>query len=429
MPGTHTPAPATDRPSPLPARSLPHPSRTRPGNLEFSPFRGVRYAPGHIGSLESAVASSPSPLASGRTAGPRDLPAHSPRRLLLPDRPSGEPSPAHHGASERLRDWLRTDVLRLDPTPVMYAYEQHGPDGPQRGLIAALRLPTRPGRVLPHRSADPSVAADRMKRMRMLGAQPEPVLLTHRGGDLVARLLDTVTAGEPLCRARTADGARHSLWAVADPGDWDRVNADLSDRRLLIADGHHRYLAYHYLRDRQIAGATHGPVLLVDETRYPLEPRPLHRVLPGIRLDEFLASLPDPCALRPVAGPPGSGAAALATALDALAAVGADRPACLVGDGLRYLLATDFEPPGPCPAVEAAAARPGAPGTEPRLHHDPAGAAADAERSRGTVLIPRAPSYRKVRASAENTLLLPNGSLSFAPKPPLGLVLRLLHGV
>ena len=52
----------------------------------------------------------------------------------------------------------------------------------------------------------------------------------------------------PLLDGTTADGCRHSLWAVTDPQAIARVAAVLRDKQILIADGHHRYettLAFH----------------------------------------------------------------------------------------------------------------------------------------------------------------------------------------
>ena len=48
----------------------------------------------------------------------------------------------------------------------------------------------------------------------------------------------------PLVSITTEDGITHRLWRLGDPGEQAAIAADLSGRRALIADGHHRYAAY-----------------------------------------------------------------------------------------------------------------------------------------------------------------------------------------
>ena len=112
------------------------------------------------------------------------------------------------------------------------------------------------------------------------------------------------------------------------------MDADLTQRQALIADGHHRWATYLRLRDEQPPHAEPGPwdhglVLLVDTARYPLRVRAIHRVLQRLPVAEALAAVRDAFTVGRVAGP-------LPAALEALAA-SAER------GGNTFLLSGDGE--------------------------------------------------------------------------------------
>ena len=87
----------------------------------------------------------------------------------------------------------------------------------------------------------------------------------------------------------TDDGTQHDLWAITDEASLADIADDLAGRHAMIADGHHRYTTYGYLRDElRNAGAGAGPwdaglTLLVDNSVATPDIRAIHRVVPGLR--------------------------------------------------------------------------------------------------------------------------------------------------
>jgi uncharacterized protein (DUF1015 family) len=57
----------------------------------------------------------------------------------------------------------------------------------------------------------------------------------------VDRLLDASAATPPDASVADEYGAGHSLWRISDPARIARIREHMADRKLLIADGHHRY--------------------------------------------------------------------------------------------------------------------------------------------------------------------------------------------
>jgi uncharacterized protein (DUF1015 family) len=223
---------------------------------------------------------------------------------------------------------------------------------------------------------------------------------------------------------------------VTDPVEIDAVGADLRDRHALIADGHHRYATYRVLRgDHEESGPwDHGLALLVDSTKYPPDLKAIHRVIPGLSLEEAAARAKGACQVHEFSS--------LEEALAELAA--ASGPAfVLAGNGPSHLL-TDLDPlqiEHAMPAGRSARWRsldtsilsefllPKVWGIhdDERLvqivHHDAVAAARLAGDS-GTAVLLNPLATEDVLAVAAEGERVPRKSTSFGPKPRTGLVLR-----
>ncbi|MGY1434812.1 DUF1015 family protein [Streptomyces reniochalinae] len=424
--------------------------------LRLAPFRGLRYAPEKVGSL-AAVTSPPYDVVV-RPDGLRQLETADPYnivRLILPQ--AADPEVRHRQAAETLRRWQADGVLVRDPSPALYVYEQREGELLQRGLIGALRLtPPEDGIVLPHEDVIDEVVADRAALMRQMAANPEPLLLSYRGSGSrtgATAVIERATRRPPLVATTTEDGFSHRLWAVTDPAELAAVDSDLSVRRALIADGHHRWATYLRLREERgrrdgSSPWDHGLVLLVDTARYPLQVRAIHRVLPRLPLEKALDLLS-----RAGEGFGERGAFRVrrlrvptpAKALGALDEAAGNAFLLSAGDGVFHLL----EGPAPrllertVPAGRPAAWReldatvlhatlldalwqvPDSPADIGYLHHTEA-ALSQAAACGGTAVLMRPVAEERVRALAEQGVTMPRKSTSFGPKPATGLVLRTL---
>ncbi len=148
--------------------------------------------------------------------------------LTLPD--------SEDDAARDLAAWRRDGILARDEQAAAWALSQSyvGPDGVERtrnGVVVALRLEPYENRVvLPHERTHAGPKEGRLRLLRATRTQLEPIFLLHDGDpvELPSREPDLALGGE-------------KLWRL------DSV-PDMSDRQLLIADGHHRYetaLAFH----------------------------------------------------------------------------------------------------------------------------------------------------------------------------------------
>jgi uncharacterized protein (DUF1015 family) len=292
--------------------------------------------------------------------------------------------------------------------------------------------------------------------MEATQANLEPIFLLYDGtgpGAAARVVTQAATGRDPLVDAVTADGVRHRLWAVNDPGELAAISADLAPRDALIADGHHRYAAYLRLRDRRRqAGAgpgpwDHGLALLVDASAYPPDIGAIHRVIPGLAPARAVELAKSAFTVRKLPGGTRELQAALAELADASGrdADGGREAAFLVAGGGHVYLLTDPEP------VQLEAAMPadrsslwralpasvlqellmgsvwgiGDADQDVRfVHHDAAEAIREADETGGTAVICPAMSTADVYAVAAQGERVPRKSTSFGPKPRTGLVIR-----
>ncbi|MCW2873114.1 DUF1015 domain-containing protein [Actinacidiphila oryziradicis] len=411
-------------------------SRSPARGLRLAPFRGLRYVPERVGSL-AAVTSPPYDVVI-RPDGQLHLAAADPHnvvRLILPQ--------ATSQAAWTLCQWQQEGVLAPDPEPALYVYEQRDGDLLQRGLIGALRLtPPAERVVLPHEDVMPGPVADRAALMRATAANLEPLLLVYQDGTTAAEVVESTAGREPLLTTTTEDGVRHRLWHVTDPDEIAAVNADLSTRQALIADGHHRWATYLQLQGEQAAPSAwdYGLVLLVDTTRYPLRVRAIHRVLPNLPVAEAVAAVRGVFRVRELPG------RHLQDALAVLDAATVEGNAFLLGGdgGFRLLDLPDphrvdqsvpHDRPEAWRRLDAAVLHsllledvwqvPDAPEHIAYIH-DPEAAVEQAERHGGTAVLLHPVRETVVRELARQGITMPRKSTSFGPKPASGLVMRSL---
>jgi len=272
------------------------------------PFRAFRYAAARAPALSRLIAP---PYDAISPALREELAARSAQNvvhaLLAPGQPGDAPGERHDRARRTLESWQAQGVLRQDATPALYALEQGftGPDGRptvRLAVVAAVRLHAYAERqVLPHEKTLDAPLADRLELLRRVQFNLSPVfaLFEDPRRDAV-QVIQAMAQGEPVAEADSDDGVHHRLWRAEDPALAGRLRSLLAERRLLLADGHHRYeaaLAYRDLVDREqpglppSAGHRYMMMALCSMADPGLVIYPTHRLvfgIPGFHLAPFV---------------------------------------------------------------------------------------------------------------------------------------------
>jgi uncharacterized protein (DUF1015 family) len=227
---------------------------------EVRPFRSLRYDETKAGPLENLVAPPYDVLSDEQRREYLDKSPHNVVHLTLPD--------SEEQAARDFADWREQGIL-VEEGPSFWALEQEyvGPDEVarvRRGLVASLKAEPYERRVvLPHERTHGEIKEGRLRLVRAVGAQLEPIFLLYEGMPPVSP-----PDGEPLLEVQ---GTR--LWRVAEE---DAIVEAFRDRQLLIADGHHRYEST--VEYAASGGSPWLMVVLVSTTDPGLMIFPTHRV-------------------------------------------------------------------------------------------------------------------------------------------------------
>ncbi len=169
-------------------------------------------------------------------------------------------------AAEALNRWISERILVRDRAPSIYVYfQEYGvPHSEERrvrkGFIALGRVEDyEAGVVYRHEQTLAGPKADRLELLRHTQAHTGQLFMLYvdpkRRAD---RLLEEIARGEPPVSVRDEFEVIHKVWPVSDPGIVGELQREMADKKLVIADGHHRYetaLAY-----RNEGRATRGAV-------------------------------------------------------------------------------------------------------------------------------------------------------------------------
>jgi len=169
-------------------------------------------------------------------------------RIIL-GRREADDNPANNvysRAAKSFRDWRQQGILRQDSVPSLYAYSQRfTPPGSstemeRRGFIALGRIEDySAGVVFRHEQTLAKPKADRLDLLRATRAHFGQIFMLYEDSGQVESLLGS--PADPDIAVTDEFGVLHRVWQISDPQLIDSVRAEMSDKKLIIADGHHRY--------------------------------------------------------------------------------------------------------------------------------------------------------------------------------------------
>ncbi len=260
---------------------------------EIAAFRGILYS-SKAGPAGKVLAPPYDVISPSERAQLAALDPHNCVRLILPEG-DGDKKYAH--AASDLRAWLHDGILARDAEPALYRYHQtftaEGRTATRTGFICRIRLHKfSEGVVLPHERTLAGPKADRLKLKRACRAHLSQVFglysdPSRASDEPFAQLVQTA----PLLDGTTSDGVRQQLWRLTDAALQQKVIGLLQDKKVYIADGHHRYETMLALRDELRAESggdprssiEYGTIFLANMDDPGLLVFPTHRVVHGLQ--------------------------------------------------------------------------------------------------------------------------------------------------
>ena len=228
--------------------------------VHIAPFRALRYDPQRVS--PAAVVTQPydkiTPQGQDRyyAASPYNL-----VRLILGKHEPGddEKQNVYSRAAGFFTHWRREGIFLQDAQPSLYVYSQKfqvpgtSRDGERRGVIALGRVEDySAGVVFRHEQTLAKPKADRLNLLRATRAHFGQIFMLYNDTGEIDSLLTPDSA--PATEVTDEYGVLHQLWPVSDPDLIGLVRGKMQDKKLIIADGHHRYeTALNYRNERRAA--------------------------------------------------------------------------------------------------------------------------------------------------------------------------------
>ena len=165
----------------------------------------------------------------------------------------GDAENVYTRAAASFQNWRQTGILRRDPEPSIYRYSQTfrlpgNVPGSQaraerRGFIALGRIEEySAGVVFRHEQTLAKPKADRLDLLRANRAHFGQIFMLYSGAGKVDALLDSAAAPDIAPDIEVTDEYEvvHRVWKISDASVIASVQKQMRDRKLIIADGHHR---------------------------------------------------------------------------------------------------------------------------------------------------------------------------------------------
>jgi uncharacterized protein (DUF1015 family) len=269
------------------------------------PFQPYRYAAkaGPIGHLVTQPYDKISPAMQARYLG---LSPYNLVRIILGEKRAGdgERHNVYTRAAAHLSEWIATGVLEREQEPAVYPYFQEftEPDTGERlvrkGFIALGELEDySAGIVHRHEQTLSGPKKDRLELLRHTHAHFGQLFMLYPDPEgEIDKLLERSAAAQPLIEVEDEYGAMHRVWKIAGGQEIARL---MADKKLVIADGHHRYETALAFRDENpnLPGADRVMMTFVNMHSDGLRILATHRLVNGLPAqgfpDEFLRTSAD----------------------------------------------------------------------------------------------------------------------------------------
>jgi uncharacterized protein (DUF1015 family) len=233
------------------------------------PFRALRYDPARV-NMEDVVTQPYDKITPAMQQNYYDASPYNLIRVILGKHEPGdtEESNVYTRAAEYLKAWRKERVLAEEKEPAIYGYSQtytvpHTEEvRERRGFIALGHLYDYADKVVyRHEQTFPKHKSDRMSLFKATRTYCEQIYMLYSDPGFTAEKLifGVDKTGKDTAAADLAItdeyGVVHRVWKLTDPTLINLILTAMADKKLIIADGHHRYetsVAYAKERSAQL---------------------------------------------------------------------------------------------------------------------------------------------------------------------------------
>jgi len=214
------------------------------------PFQPYRYS-GSAGPLEALVTQPYDKITPEMRVRYLALSPDNLVRVILGERLASDSAAenVYTRAAAYLEDWIARGILVKEEEPALFAYFQEFsvPDTGERlvrkGFIGLGAVEDySEGVVYRHEQTLSGPKKDRLELLRHTRAHAGQLFMLYAEPEgEIDRILDEASAGVPAATVTDEYQAVHRLWKIAEPERIAAIEKAMAAKKLLIADGHHRY--------------------------------------------------------------------------------------------------------------------------------------------------------------------------------------------
>lgn len=271
---------------------------------EIKPFKAWRYNSHLSQNIESLTA----PLFDVVTAKQREKFYGNPHNSIHLSVPNST-SPAE-SALDRLKKWKEKGIVIRDEKPSIYVYYQYftlsGNDKTfcRKGFIINIKITDWDENViLRHESTMPFSVSDRLELLKktQLNVSPTHGLFTDPEKEIEILLDKSIQ--NPIYETEDYQGVKDVLSIIDDLEEIKKIQSIISDKQIILADGHHRYEgSLNYMKHMKVENPMHDGtegynyhmMYMTNTEADDLRILPTHRLINGIEgfsKEDFLENL------------------------------------------------------------------------------------------------------------------------------------------
>ncbi len=210
---------------------------------EIKPFRGMRYNTFLAGKIGELCCPPYDIISEEERLGYIAQNEYNVIRLELPK----EGEDVYKTAGDVLDMWRNTGVLVHETRPAVYIYEEefnaYNKRSSVKGIIVRVKVEEfSKGVILPHEFTLSKAKADRFNLMKATNCNFSQIYALYMDEEhTTLKTIDSLSEREPDQKFTDNDHVTHKLWIITDEKVIEKLVGDFADRKLYIADGHHRY--------------------------------------------------------------------------------------------------------------------------------------------------------------------------------------------
>jgi uncharacterized protein (DUF1015 family) len=148
-------------------------------------------------------------------------------------------------AKENFEKFIANGWLKQDNKKHFYIYAQTWGAKIQYGIVGCAGVDDYINNIIKkHELTRPDKEEDRMKHVRILNANGEPVFFSYPANKEIDGIVDGLIKNPPVYDFMADDGFGHKFWIIEDDAIIERIEVIFSGiKYLYVADGHHRTAA------------------------------------------------------------------------------------------------------------------------------------------------------------------------------------------